>query len=159
MNAPESTTSSLFSSVVITTESQQVIHEQARYTLELKIDIKDRSTFPLHFITNPFDVAQDTGYFGGTISKSHYSANQIMLSSMSSMQLQLHARFTLGNCCSNFHLLLKDLISVGCGSHPFQSFQCLQDHPNPAYRICCSWDKSVECTARRQTAVERTSGE
>lgn len=157
MNAPENTASSHFSSVLITTESKQVLNEQAQYASEMTLGIK--GDFPVQFITNPFDVAQGTGYFDPSSLKSlQYSANQVMLSSISSMQLQLHARYTLGNCCSNFHLLLKDLISIGCGSHPFNEFQCLQDHSNPAYRICCSWDRSAECNARRNAAVDQTSG-
>jgi hypothetical protein len=158
MNARE-VPSFRFSSVVVTTESKQVLNEQAQYASEMTLDVENHSTFPVRFITNPFDVAQDTGYFDGSISESQYSSNQIMLSSISSLQLQLHARYTLGNCCSNFHLMLKDLISVGCGSNPFHTFHCLQDHTNPAYRICCSWDKSAECLARRQMALELISGE
>lgn len=143
--------SSPFSNIVVTTESKQVLYEQAQYAAEMKSNVDNHSIFSVQFITNPFDVTQDTGYFDGSTTATQYTVNQIMLSSISSLQLQLHTRTTVGNCCSNFHLLLKDLLSVGCGSLPFHAFQCLQDHANPAYRICCSWDRSAECLSRRQT--------
>lgn len=158
MNFPKSMPrSSPLSNVVVTTESKQVLIEQSKYASEIALDTDESTSSPIHFITNPFDVTQDTGYVDDLSEESSPTANQIMLSSISSLQLQLHTQFTIGNCCSNFHLLLKDLIGVGCGSHLLHTFQCLQDHSNPAFRICCSWDKSAECIARREIAIERSN--
>jgi hypothetical protein len=36
-------------------------------------------------------------------------------------------------------------------------FQCLQNHPNPNYRICCAWDKSVECETKRSIKRSRST--
>ena len=106
-----------------------------------------------------------------------------LISSLSSIQLQLHNRITIGNCCSNFHLVIKDLLSVGCGiaslssssssslfddtNHElnidhntnrigYDTFTCLQDHINPKYHICCSWDQSDRCRHRRNPNMTTT---
>jgi hypothetical protein len=130
--------------VVLTTESQQIANEQQLFA---------SGSSSIRFITNHLDVTQDTGYFevnfAAANNASQATPDAIMLSALSSLKLQLKSRVTLGNCCSNFHLLLKDLLSAGCGGSPENTFQCLQRHQNPAYRICCAWDKSVECQARR----------
>ena len=100
------------------------------------------------FILNHHDVTQDTGYLDEPVVNT--TADRVMLSALSSLKLQLQSRVTLGNCCSNFHLLLKDLLWEGCGAFPTHNFQCLQDHADPRFRLCCSWDKSDECLARRK---------
>jgi hypothetical protein len=160
--------------IIVTTESKQVQKDVNEYNANLHSS--NNSFVPnFHIITNPFDVTQDTGYFDVASSSSssssllassnmmqeNYTVDDIMLSTLSSLQLQLHAsRLTIGNCCSNFHLVLKDLLNIGCGGVQYShdnipkhagqhTFQCLQNHPNPKYRICCSWDKSIDCQKRR----------
>jgi hypothetical protein len=157
-NAPKS---SLATNVVVTTESKQVMNELAKYATEVSSHNSYNDSFlRVRFVTNHFDVTQDTGYFDSTnTKKTQHTANEIMLSSISSLKLQLYTRITVGNCCSNFHLLLKDLLSVGCGSSPIHTFQCLQTHANPTFRVCCSWDKSEECQARRQATVIQADNE
>jgi hypothetical protein len=161
--------------VIVTTESKQIQHELNEYKVNL-LSLQDTYVPDFHFITNPFDVTQDTGYFNAPISSSSFQSlnttqennitvDDIMVSTLSSLQLQLYVtKFTIGNCCSNFHLVLKDLLNIGCGvrydninndknmlqAKEQHTFQCLQNHPNPKYRICCSWDKSLECQQRRQ---------
>jgi hypothetical protein len=84
-------------------------------------------------------------------------ADAVMLSAVSSLKAQLMANVVIGNCCSNFHQLLRELIEQGCGGAGVggghvgsTTFYCLQDHPNPDYRLCCSWDKSSRCMEKRQ---------
>lgn len=139
--------------IIVTTESQSILQEQTAFASSMARN-KD---FPRpKFIVNHRDVAQDTGYVESIVhnpakkNQSAFQADDIMLSAMSSLRLQLMTRITLGNCCSNFHLLLKDLLYEGCGSSDQNAFKCLQDHPNPNFRLCCSWDKTPECLARRK---------
>ncbi len=160
--------------VIVTTESKAIRDEMQDYqrqqqqhpSSQLPID----RSYDYKLITNPLDVTQDTGYFedrtkhqspNQSVFMGDPTANDIMISTLSSLQLQLYAtHLTVGNCCSNFHLILKDLLHIGCGvaaahdddHHHHHQFQCLQNHPNPQYRVCCSWDKSVTCqNKRRQT--------
>lgn len=135
-------------SIVVTSESKQILGEQANYTNH------DNISFPLRFVSNRQDITQNTGYLEDVLDPSNassFSADQAMLSAIASLKLQLLTRTTIGNCCSNFHLLLKDLLDLGCGATVENTFQCLQDHENLAYRVCCAWDKSAVCQARRQT--------
>jgi len=93
-------------------------------------------------IFNEYDVLQGTGYLKEM--KTNFTADQVMESLVSSMQMHLAADVGVGNCCSNLHLMLKDLREAGCGRGT--SFTCMQQHPLPQYRLCCSWDK--ECNGR-----------
>ena len=162
--------------VIVTTESRPIRDEMQDYQQQQQQLQHPLSQLPIdrsyhyQFITNPLDVTQDTGYFEDRPRTKHQypnqtmfmgdtTANDIMISTLSSLQLQLYAtHLTVGNCCSNFHLILKDLLHIGCGVAPARDhhhqFQCLQNHPNPQYRICCSWDKSVTCQNKRRQANE-----
>jgi hypothetical protein len=162
--------------VIVTTESKQIRREIQQFTNAAADDTNHSRYHPIHYQlqTNPYDVTQDTGYFEDYHYQQYmdnytqYTANDIMLSTLSSLQLQLYAtHLTVGNCCSNFHLIIKDLFNIGCGvPRPKNSitatknnkvrryhhqFQCLQNHPNNKYRICCSWDKSIECQNKRRS--------
>lgn len=123
--------------IVVTTESRQILREQREWA----------QNSSLHFLLNSNDVAQNTGYVMSM--DGNVTADDAMVSALSSLKAQLRTGFTLGNCCSNFHLLLKDLLNVGCGASTENTFQCLQDHKNDRYRICCAWDKSARCLSRR----------
>jgi hypothetical protein len=140
-------------SIVVTSESKQIIGEQATYIFN-QSSTAQQDHFPARFITNHLDVAQDTGYLEDISGASTFTADQAMLSAISSLKLQLMTRVTVGNCCSNFHLLLKDLLDAGCGASFDNTFQCLQDHENPDFRVCCAWDKSPECQARWIRRIE-----
>jgi hypothetical protein len=135
-------------SIVVTTESRQVIDNLNRF-----IDHQGNKTaFPARFVTNKHDILQDSGYLHHQHGR-EYTAQDAMLSAISSLKLQMATRRTVGNCCSNFHLLLADLLSEGCGlAH--EQFICMQDHPDPEFRICCQWDKSSECQLRRNQALD-----
>jgi hypothetical protein len=137
-------------SVIVTTESQEIRREYRSY-----IAHEDDQPARFRFVTNHLDVTQDTGYFGDDSISRTFSAEKAMLSAMSSLKAQLSTRVTLGNCCSNFHLLLKDLLEEGCGASAENRFQCLQEHDNLEYRVCCAWDKSSECQARLKFIKEQ----
>ena len=102
-------------------------------------------------IANDKDVAQGTGnpkeYNKMTLR--NVSADDIMLSTMTSLNMQLMAAHTVGNCCSNFHKLMIEFLSHGCGAAPRNKFDCLQDNENPEFRLCCQWSRNKECKVRR----------
>ena len=127
-------------SIVVTTESREVIHELEKYV--------SGTSQRTRFVTNKRDVLQDSGFLPKV--QTNYTQQDAMLSAISSLKLQMATRYTVGNCCSNFHLLLSDFLSEGCGLASNNQFLCLQDHPNPEFRICCQWDKSAECLLRRK---------
>ena len=65
-----------------------------------------------------------------------YDADNIMISSLSTMKAQLLAQVTIGNCCSGFHQMLNDLLLEGCGAVS-NTYQCLQDTEDPFLVPCC----------------------
>lgn len=131
--------------IVITTESKKIKEEME------SLRRTNATDFAPTLVVNHLDITQDTGYFE-PLSNDNTTGDHTdgaILSAMSSLKLQLLPRLTLGNCCSSFHLMLKDILSEGCGAHHDHVFQCLQGHANPKFRTCCSWDKSPGCIARR----------
>jgi hypothetical protein len=57
------------------------------------------------------------------------------------------------NCCSNFHVLLADLLAAGCGAASEHALHCLQEHPDPQYQVCCGW--FPKCKEKKRLAIEQ----
>ena len=136
--------------IILTSESKEILQARHRYNAD--------ENFPFTLIANDNDVAQGTGnpmYYEQMASR-NITADDIMLSTMSSISMQLMATWTVGNCCSNFHKLMLDFLSRGCGAAQKNYFECLQDNENPEFRLCCQWSTNHECKRMkfaRQTAV------
>ena len=73
------------------------------------------------------------------MSKGESDADEVMVSALSSFKAQLLPRVSIGNCCSNFHVLLNDFLSEGCGAARDNTFVCLQEYDDPLLRVCCGW--------------------
>ena len=125
-------------SILFTSEASEMVQAQREY--------RSNRTF----VTNTRDITPDTGF----LSKSKIDTDEAMLSAMASLQLQLHGHVTVGNCCSNFHVLLADLLMEGCGVE--NTFLCLQENEDMALRICCGWQ--AECKAARAAFLKETRG-
>ena len=139
--------------IILTTESQSVMDEMRNFDADLKQTVP----FSYRFITNEQDVMQGTG-LAKSFESGNITADDVMLSSVAALKLQLMARYTVGNCCSNFHILLFDFLRDGCGSSQATvATTCLQEMEEPEFRVCCSWDKSEECRAKRQEADKQLS--
>jgi hypothetical protein len=108
------------------------------------------------FVTNSHDVTPDSGRFSRVAKKANVSADEAMLLAMSSLQLQLAARVSIGNCCSTFHRMLQDYLSEGCGAASDSYFHCLQEDDDPELRVCCFKSRSCIETRQRQM-MERNS--
>ncbi len=120
-------------SLIMTTEDEDVFRRRALYS--------NANDFPLDFVVNEGDSLQGSGnvrVFGS-------NADQIMMSSLVAIKMQLHAGHVYGNCCSNFHLMLFDFARGGCGLTTKAT--CLQETEN--YRVCCAWSDTQECVTIR----------
>jgi hypothetical protein len=60
-------------------------------------------------------------------------------------------RVTLGNCCSNFHILINDFLMEGLGAASSNDFSCFQELPDVELRICCGWHH--QCIRERAAAL------
>lgn len=131
--------------IIVTSEATQVRDEMATY-LQHERHLHELP-FTARFISNNYDLHQGTGNPART--SSNISMDEVMLSAVSSLKLQINAKYTLGNCCSNFHNLLFDFLRDGCGAARQQIAECMQDHEDPSFRLCCHWSKDKECMAKR----------
>jgi hypothetical protein len=131
--------------IILTSEDRNILLESRRY--------QANSSFPFRFLINEKDVFQGSGnprHF-------HNRSDDIMLSSMIAIKLQLHSKFSIGNCCSNFHLVLFDLLREGCGSVADNEVMCLQEYPDPRYQLCCGWTKSAVCSQLKKGNKNETN--
>jgi hypothetical protein len=139
--------------LIVTTESLAVVDEIDRF----KANETAQSILPyvFHILTNEQDVTPDTGYIPslllGTPNVS-FTTDEALLSAVSSLQYQLSAQVTIGNCCSNFHVLLADLLAAGCGAAANHTLHCLQEHEDPHFRVCCGWFRN--CKEEKRLAIE-----
>ena len=123
--------------VVFTTESKAIRQEQREFVSNASA--AESFPFQFRFVANKHDVTPDTGYLPNRPNEDGMTADQAMLSSISSFQAQLMARATVGNCCSHYHHLLNDALSEGCGAARDNLYMCLQESDNPMLRVCCAW--------------------
>ena len=145
--------SSINTAIIVTSEASEVRQAQAKYERE---GFHKNLSFPFQFINNDFDLHQGSGNPSRMAAKNkNISLDEVMLSSISSLKAQLHARYSFGNCCSNFHLLLFDFLNGGCGAAQNQVAQCLQENEDPMYRLCCEWTETEECLAKRNGTAKR----
>jgi hypothetical protein len=140
--------------LIVTTESLAMVDEISRF----KSNETAQSILPyeFHILTNERDVTPDTGYIPSLLLETtnlSFTADEALLSAVSSLQYQLSARVTIGNCCSNFHVLLADLLAAGCGAAANHTFHCLQEHDDPHYRVCCGWFRN--CKEEKRMAIEK----
>jgi len=136
--------------VIFTTEATDLRKEQEKFAgnSTWQSTLKHRFSF----VTNSKDVTPNTGKLKPRHQVQN-SADDIMISSLSSLQAQLLPRISIGNCCSNFHDLLADFLYAGCGAASTNTFVCLQEYPDPRLRICCGWHENCKKERQRQIAL------
>ena len=122
------------STIVLTTESREMMTDMQAYAEQKP---------GLTVLTNSHDKDRDSG--GGTSIRKVIESDILMLSAISSLQLQLATRATIGNCCSNFHVMMLTFLSEGLGAAKEHHFHCLQEEDDPEFLVCC-W-KGPRCTA------------
>jgi hypothetical protein len=125
--------------IIFTTESTSVVQDQI--TFVTNATWREKYPYQPRFITNAQDVTPDTGFVSeATRDKSrNITANNALLSSIASLKLQMLARVTVGNCCSNFHALLSDFYAQGCGGARTNDFWCSQENDDISLMVCCGW--------------------
>jgi hypothetical protein len=140
------TTNEITIPILITSESRDIELQKTYWTKRESPAHWEHLSFTI--LHNDHDVVQDTG-FVRAIESDHLTADQVMLSCLSSLRAQLMHRLVVGNCCSNFHRLIQILVHGGCSSSLSAEFVCLQHHPVESFRLCCAWDKSSRCLSRK----------
>lgn len=123
-------------SLVLTSESGSMMRARYKYN--------DLNEFPFRFVVNADDTTQGTGIPRKYRGKNK-GAHEVMLSTMAALKLQLMPKYSVANCCSNFHQMILDLLRAGCGAVRNPVFQCLQEADDPQFHVCCQWTSEERC--------------
>mmetsp|Transcript_14085 Transcript_14085/g.33848 ORF Transcript_14085/g.33848 Transcript_14085/m.33848 type:complete len:582 (+) Transcript_14085:323-2068(+) len=134
--------------VIVTSESEY-IYTRLR---EIMKEGEGSTMYPLRFILNDGDVQPGSGRFREQKDKPNVTADDGMISALSTLQLQLGSGIIRANCCSKFHSMMGDIVSVGGGAALETDFQCLHSFEDPRFRICC-W-KTGACVDKRKKDLE-----
>jgi len=130
--------------VIVTSEAKE-IYDQLR---DLMNHDHDGKRYPFRFIMNLGDVQPGSGR-----STPNVTADDAMVSAMSSLQLQLGSSVVRANCCSRFHTIMLEFLSVGAGATLNINVQCLNDDTvDPHFRICCWNERS--CMEKRSKGLK-----
>jgi hypothetical protein len=144
--------------VLLTSESRKVFQEQQEFLHNTALQ-EATSPFPFRIITNSEgDVHPIQKNWRSHSPYLNFTSDQNMIAALSSLQIQLLAKYTIGNCCSNFHQLLFDFLKAGCGKVQTsnnatmttsggggQGAECLQSNENPELRLCCGRTELPHC--------------
>jgi len=138
----------LHTNIILTSESSDIMEAQKAFQEEYSRS-PNNMLYPYKFVTNRFDVLPNTGN-PTKLSSKYGNKEEILLSAFTSLKMQFFAKYTVGNCCSNHHLLLFDFLTEGCGAGDIDHVaNCMQDHEDARFRICCGWTKTEDCVAKR----------
>lgn len=123
----------IHNTVILTTESKDILNSRLRYSPK-------NESFPYEWIVNEEDVGQGSGNpntFTQTNGENSFDADDVMISSMVSLQMQLYSDALIVNTCSNFHALIQTLVGAGCGRVSY--VESMKDNDNPDFRLKCAW--------------------
>jgi hypothetical protein len=94
-------------------------------------------SFKPDWITNTNDVRQGTGNLGKGVRRNGNKGGGIILSALSALKIQMRAAYSVGNCCSNFHHIIFNMLRGGCGMQPTNRGQCLQKRKESIFQLNC----------------------
>ena len=143
--------------IMLTSEAEAILEQGQEWNKKQTTQQQQQHQYawqqaPLHFMLNSADVAQNTGFMMRTPLEQR---DEIMLSSLSSFRAQLSHDLVIGNCCSNWHKLMAMTLMAGCGRKWNAQFLCLQQHPDPQFRLCCGWTNTQFCQDRRAGKIPK----
>ena len=120
-----------YDKIIVTSETKEMIMSRLRY-------MPKNSSFPFDFLVNERDAGQGTGDPKTRIWLTT-GADNIMISSLISLQLQLYPESLAYNSCSNWHKVIASLFRNGCGLARDFYLESLQNNDNKEFRVRCNW--------------------
>ena len=144
--------------LILTTEDAEIFNEAMQFSrnatattssgtsdVDYNNVTSSTSPFPYRFLLNSDDNLQGSG----NPHDFRHDGHNTVVSSLVAIILQLHASNVYGNCCSNWHKVIRRLVEGGLSSAQDATFTCLNLAPavfnNEKYRICCQWKKDQQC--------------
>jgi len=135
---PDDFTSSTVT-ILFTTESPRIVEECVNFTSNT--ELLSHHAYNYSFIRNKNDVLPDTGDFHRPSKRvgAPFTADENVISALTTMKLQLFAQTSFFNCCSHFHTIMRELLHLGLGSSRNHHPICMDTMKDPRLRICCTW--------------------
>eukprot|EP00588_Corethron_pennatum_P014744 CAMPEP_0194275556 /NCGR_PEP_ID=MMETSP0169-20130528/8357_1 /TAXON_ID=218684 /ORGANISM="Corethron pennatum, Strain L29A3" /LENGTH=537 /DNA_ID=CAMNT_0039019041 /DNA_START=270 /DNA_END=1883 /DNA_ORIENTATION=+ len=122
-----------YNTIVLTSESKQILDAHLNYT--------NKQDFLFQFVINNEDIGQGSGYapaFHGIKENGDtWGADDVMLSSLTSLKLQLLPESVIINGCSSFHRIIEVFRNSGCAKPKEWYTTTLNQNDNPRYRMSC----------------------
>lgn len=137
----------LTANIVVTSEVPNIM--ELAHDFSTNDLYRNKLPFHVNWITNTNDVHQGNGSTKRPVLTHGATADDILLSILSSFKLQMNTALTVGNCCSNFHQTIFHLLRGGCGLHIDNVGQCLQERNESIYQLCCDVKSGRSCVAQR----------
>ena len=111
-----------------------VLSSESKHMLEARFAYSKNESFPFRIIANDEDCAQGHGkpkrFFGGI-------ADNVMVSTMAALKMQLIPETLVLNSCSNFHKLVGDIYGVCRENNNGGYKEYLIDNDNKKFRMKC----------------------
>ena len=122
-----------YDKIVVTSETKEIITSRLRY-------MPKNNSFPFDFLVNERDAGQGTGDPKRRPWR-RAGADNIMISSLISLQMQLYPESLVINSCSNWHKVMASLFRNGCGLARDFYVESLQTNDNPEFRVRCNFPR------------------
>ena len=123
-------TSSTYDTIVLTSEARDMIEARATYARN--------ETWKFRFVVNANDTLQGHGK-PMLYQTKNYTADDVMISTLVALQMQMLPGTVVLNSCSNFHNVINSFYVSGCAnvSRPYKV--SLKRMDNPSLRMKCKW--------------------
>jgi len=122
-------TSGTYDTIVLTSETREMIEARANYTRN--------ETWRLRFVVNANDTFQGHGH-PELYQTENFTADDVMISTLMALQMQLLPGTLVLNTCSNFHKMIDSFYSSGCANVSRPYAEWLQKNDNPLLRMQCN---------------------
>lgn len=128
--------------IILTSEDPQYLQNRTTY--------EDR----WRFVLNNYDISPGVGG-PGEVFKKNFTKDEIFLSFMSTLHLQMRGKYLILNCGSNYHTILRQLVDYGdCGVHRYPIVICMDDQYGK-FNLCHSFSNQLDCKAKQAIEVKR----
>ena len=122
-------TSSTYDTIVLTSEDREMMEARANYTRN--------ETWRFRFVVNANDTLQGHGR-PKRYQTENFTADDVMISTLVALQMQLLPGTVVLNGCSNFHKVIGSFYSSGCANVRQPYYESLKKVDNPSLRMKCT---------------------
>lgn len=128
--------------IILTSEDPQYLQNRTLYENRWR------------FVLNTYDVSPGVGNPGSVFQK-NFTKDEIFLSFMSTLHLQMRGKYLVLNCASNYQMILRHLVEYGdCGVYRSPIVICMDDQYGK-FNLCHSFSNQEQCKQKQAIEVKR----